>query len=86
MKKSIKITLLSILLATTFSGCAKNQITVKDVALAPVYGVLAVGYVATAATTVAITSAVSATTAVAKTGVAVSKTVANKITDSSVNK
>jgi hypothetical protein len=61
MKKIIKKTIIAILLASTFTGCAKNGITVSDIALSPVYAVMTVGYVATKATTIVVGGAIAAT-------------------------
>ena len=61
MKTTIKTLILSALLASTFTGCAKDGITVSDVALSPVYAVMAVGYVATKATTIVVGGAIAAT-------------------------
>lgn len=61
MKKTLKTIILTSLLASTFSGCAKDGITVSDIALSPVYAVMTVGYVATAATTIVVGGAVVAT-------------------------
>lgn len=61
MKKTIKKTIIAILLASTFTGCAKNGITVSDIALSPVYAVMTVGYVATKATTIVVGGAIAAT-------------------------
>lgn len=61
MKKTLKTIILTSLLASTFSGCAKDGITVSDIALSPVYAVMTVGYVATAATTIVVGGAVAAT-------------------------
>lgn len=61
MKNTIKTLIITTLLATSFTGCAKDNITVGDVVASPIYAVLAVGYVATKATTVVVGGAVATT-------------------------
>lgn len=68
MKTTLKTLIISALLASTFTGCAKDGgVEVSDIALSPVYAVMAVGYVATKATTIVVGGAVAATGSAVKT-------------------
>ncbi len=61
MKKTLRTLIITTLLATSFTGCAKDNITVGDVVASPLYAVVAVGYVATKVTTIAVGGAVATT-------------------------